>query len=57
MLEELFNITRYLKNISWSEAYSMPLEYRRWLIERERKQREKEIEEAKKAKNRGRQGK
>jgi hypothetical protein len=55
MLEELFNVTRYLKNISWSEAYGMPLEYRRWLIERERKQREKEAEEAKKA--RGRKGK
>lgn len=57
MLEELFNVTRFLKNISWSEAYSMPLEYRRWLIERERKQREKELEEMKKAKNKGRQGK
>ena len=49
LLEELFFITRYLKNISWTEAWDLPIEYRKWLLDREKKQRQKEKEEMEKA--------
>jgi hypothetical protein len=38
---------RYCK-VSWTEAWALPIEYRRWILAREKKQREKEAEELKK---------
>lgn len=49
ILEECYQVTRFCKNISWTEVWDMPIEYRRWLIKREGKQRKEEEEAVKKA--------
>jgi len=39
-LEEIFLLTEYC-HISWTEAWDIPIEYRKWLIERKQKENER----------------
>ena len=42
MLEELFEVTKH--RVTLSEAWQMPIEVRRWWIDRARKEKEREKE-------------
>jgi hypothetical protein len=48
VLEELFQVHRHC-GIGWTEAWDLPITIRRWLIEREKKERTAEAEMTKKA--------
>ncbi len=56
LLEEIFYLTRYLKNVSWTEAWDMPVVYRKWLLEREKRQRQSDEEEEAKRRARRKRG-
>ena len=49
ILEEIFLLMEYC-NVSWLEAWDIPISYRKWLIERKRKENEKRNEHANKGK-------